>query len=273
MDQQLFNLLFKSTTPATAEVLAQIQALAEKHPYSSFIYIQLAKKSKQVLGDDAEQIIAKAAIRARSRAWLKTALETPATPLESMKIPDFFPISEVEAQTAKREAQEFVPRQITKTDKPEVLNEIAKVEPKPIGEPEHINVEHHNTAESKKGFVFRLVEQPLAKAKRSTAKNTAEPQTKTKKSVKAPAKKDDNKPSPANKEVKAPPAEPTLFEDMSAESTKLKRTPVTENMAYIYMKQKNYDKAIQIYKKLMLKFPEKRDYFAALIQGIEKNIN
>ena len=60
---------------------------------------------------------------------------------------------------------------------------------------------------------------------------------------------------------------------MSADSTKLKRAPVTENMAFIYMKQKNYSKAIQIYKKLMLKFPEKKDYFAALIQGLEKNIN
>jgi tetratricopeptide (TPR) repeat protein len=40
-------------------------------------------------------------------------------------------------------------------------------------------------------------------------------------------------------------------------------------MASIYMKQKNFAKAIELYRKLQLKIPEKHDYFATLIKNME----
>ncbi len=50
---------------------------------------------------------------------------------------------------------------------------------------------------------------------------------------------------------------------------------ITETLATIYFKQKKYEKAIEAYKKLSLKYPEKSVYFAARIEEIEKlkNIN
>ena len=47
---------------------------------------------------------------------------------------------------------------------------------------------------------------------------------------------------------------------------------VSETLANIYIEQMLYDKAIDTYEKLSLKFPEKRRYFADLIQSIEKKI-
>ncbi|WEK19079.1 MAG: hypothetical protein P0Y49_20085 [Candidatus Pedobacter colombiensis] len=47
---------------------------------------------------------------------------------------------------------------------------------------------------------------------------------------------------------------------------------VSETLAKIYIEQMLYDKAIETYEKLSLKFPEKRRYFADLIQSIEKKI-
>lgn len=47
---------------------------------------------------------------------------------------------------------------------------------------------------------------------------------------------------------------------------------VSETLANIYMDQGHFDKAIKIYQKLILKFPEKSTYFAALIEKAEKNL-
>jgi len=47
---------------------------------------------------------------------------------------------------------------------------------------------------------------------------------------------------------------------------------VSETLASIYIEQMLYDKAIETYEKLSLKFPEKSRYFADLIQSLEKKI-
>ncbi|RYE17786.1 MAG: hypothetical protein EOP42_31740 [Sphingobacteriaceae bacterium] len=48
---------------------------------------------------------------------------------------------------------------------------------------------------------------------------------------------------------------------------------VTETLAKVYLDQMLYHKALDTYKKLMLKFPEKSVYFAAQITETEKKIN
>lgn len=48
---------------------------------------------------------------------------------------------------------------------------------------------------------------------------------------------------------------------------------MTETLARVYLQQKNYKKAIQAYKILILKNPEKSGFFADQIRAIEKTIN
>jgi len=45
---------------------------------------------------------------------------------------------------------------------------------------------------------------------------------------------------------------------------------MTETLARIYLEQKNYDKAIQSYKILSLKYPEKSSFFANQIKLVEE---
>jgi hypothetical protein len=46
----------------------------------------------------------------------------------------------------------------------------------------------------------------------------------------------------------------------------------TETLAYIYIRQRRYEKALEIIKSLSLKYPEKNIYFAAQIRFLEKLI-
>jgi len=49
--------------------------------------------------------------------------------------------------------------------------------------------------------------------------------------------------------------------------------PVSETLAAIYVKQKLFNKGIEAYEKLILKYPEKKAYFASLIEEIKSEIN
>ena len=64
-------------------------------------------------------------------------------------------------------------------------------------------------------------------------------------------------------------------EDEEEEDVSLKQLDdsyFTETLARIYVKQKRYDKALQIIKNLSLKYPEKNIYFADQIRFLEKLI-
>jgi hypothetical protein len=57
-------------------------------------------------------------------------------------------------------------------------------------------------------------------------------------------------------------------EDLSVNSAKLEKGIVTESYAKILTMQGRKDKAIQVYEKLVLKFPEKKTYFVSKIKEL-----
>ncbi|MBS2210414.1 hypothetical protein KEM09_03330 [Carboxylicivirga mesophila] len=70
--------------------------------------------------------------------------------------------------------------------------------------------------------------------------------------------------------------EPTKSESISSVNKGLTDNAddlMSETLANIYIKQKHYDKAIGIYEKLRLKYPEKNVYFARRITDLEKLTN
>jgi hypothetical protein len=62
-------------------------------------------------------------------------------------------------------------------------------------------------------------------------------------------------------------------EDLAKPFLQTPEALMTETLAKVYLQQKNYKKAIQAYKILILKNPEKSGFFADQIRAIEKIIN
>jgi hypothetical protein len=73
-------------------------------------------------------------------------------------------------------------------------------------------------------------------------------------------------------QIHPPNAEQIDNENKAKKSAEDQNDLVSETLAGIYIEQMLYDKAIDTYEKLSLKFPEKSRYFADLIQSIEKKI-
>lgn len=74
--------------------------------------------------------------------------------------------------------------------------------------------------------------------------------------IRQPKHGPDNEKSPNNKHI---------IEKSDTESDDL----ITETLANIYLQQKNYEKALDAFQKLSLKYPEKSIYFASRIKEIE----
>lgn len=60
--------------------------------------------------------------------------------------------------------------------------------------------------------------------------------------------------------------------DLSAPSVKFRDDIISENLACIMIKQGKHEKAIDIYKKLIWKFPQKKAYFATQIEELKKKL-
>lgn len=74
-------------------------------------------------------------------------------------------------------------------------------------------------------------------------------------------------------QIKPPKPENLGIENKARQSAQDLNDLVSETLAEVYTGQMLFDKAIDTYKKLSLKFPEKSAYFAKLIDNMEKKLN
>src|SRR5690606_22385979 len=73
-------------------------------------------------------------------------------------------------------------------------------------------------------------------------------------------------------QIKPPPADKIDLENKARKSAEDQLKLVSETLANVYVEQGLYPKAIEIYKKLSLKYPEKSGYFAARIAELANKL-
>lgn len=73
-------------------------------------------------------------------------------------------------------------------------------------------------------------------------------------------------------QIQPPQADQLNTENKARKSSEEQFNLVTETLANIYANQTMYVKAIEVYKKLILKFPEKKSYFASRIKKLEEKL-
>jgi hypothetical protein len=74
-------------------------------------------------------------------------------------------------------------------------------------------------------------------------------------------------------QIKPPAANKIDTENKAKKSSEDANQVVSETLAKIYVEQMLYHKALDVYKKLSLKYPEKSTYFASQIKYLELKVN
>ena len=249
--------------------------LIADYPYAASLYVLRALSQKETRDDGFEEILHDAAARTLSRSRLHVLVDGP---LEIEH--EWLDISGETSSflEVEDEPSSILEEKPTEAESPEIA--IVEVEEEQNDSPEtalEIPEENSQSVELKNEFGFVIIR---LKAGKSKPKETSYTEAQPSDSVSAGKRKAarGNQDAIIEKFLSAPPLlQPRLDfgdkkgpgPDLSRKSGKLKEEVVTENMAMIYIRQKNYPKAIATLHKLSLKIPEKSTYFAALIKNLE----
>ncbi|RYM32925.1 hypothetical protein ERX46_12790 [Brumimicrobium glaciale] len=124
--------------------------------------------------------------------------------------------------------------------------------------------------EDKKSFTSWMISSISNEAKEKSIDKKVDLSPKVKESTEKTEEKE------KNKEIFTPEKRKSEFFSplkKARESLDESRLPVSETLAKVYGAQGNYPKAIEAYEKLLLKFPEKKSFFALQIETLKRKLN
>jgi len=251
--------------------------LISDYPYAASLYVLRALSQKETRGDGFEEILHDAAARTLSRSRLHILVDGP---LEIE--PEWLDITGETSSFVEVEDEPSIILDEEPTEADSLETSIVEVENEPTeAESPETSIEtpeeNNQSVELKNEFGFAIIRLKAGKSKPKEASSTEAQASDSASAGKRKAARG-NQDAIIEKFLSAPPLlQPRLDfgdkkgpgPDLSRKSGKLKEEVVTENMAMIYIRQKNYPKAIATLHKLTLKIPEKSTYFEALIKNLE----
>ncbi len=244
---QFLDLIQKADRLEKADIL-QLKKIQENFPYFQIPHVLAARYEFLKNGGEKNQLLGQAAITSPDRIWLRTLIEKPLAedfePMETKE--DFLP-----------ESPETAPNASTTAESLKNLGQQLK-EPK-AGETE-IQTEKPK-AKRRAAPKDDLIETIKRKEKKAILDLKKKEQMDL---IKAFSKKDIK--LATIKEIEAN----QNTENLAESSTKLNDNLLSESFARILLNQGKKAMAREIYEKLALKFPEKRAYFADLIEKLKE---
>lgn len=224
----------------------QLKKVQENFPYFQIAYVLGARFERTKQPDKKSSQLAWAALSSPDRIWLKKWLERP-----------------IEIQSGKDQVVDLLPEEpsehipITKrTESLKILGEKLKGT---SSEEIPLSTSANPTKPKRKKPADDLIETIKRKEKKEILDSKKQEQIDL---IKAFSKKEIKKAT--IKEIEAN----QNTENLAESSTKLNDNLISETFAKILIRQGKKDMAKEIYEKLSLKFPDKRAYFADLIEKL-----
>jgi hypothetical protein len=242
---QFLDLIQKADHLEKADLL-QLKKVQENFPYFQIPHVLAARYDYLQEGQPAVKTLGQAAITSPNRIWLKTLIERP-RPVDTAPIRELGDPHPTVSDVSERFQSEAVPVNM-------------------IGESDIILKEDVSDPIKPKPSRRRASSDDLIETIKRREKKTIR-DGKTKEQIdliKAFSKKDIK--LATIKEIEAN----QNTENLAESSTKLHDNLLSESFAKILASQGKNVKAKEIYEKLILKFPEKRAYFADLIEKLKE---
>lgn len=253
---QFQEILKKADTLEKSDIL-QLKKVQENFPYFQIPHVLIAKYEFQKKTNLAASSLGWAAITSPDRIWLKKLVEQEVSNSEKSPAEDLLP-----------EDQPEKPSQASRTQSLKVLGEQLKGNSVEQEETTEKAIEEKPEPPKPKRRTRRagagddLIETIKKREKKTIVDSKKKEQIDlikafSKKSIKLATIKEIE----ANQNT----------ENLAASSTQINDNLISESYAKLLLKQNKKDKAIEIYEKLGLKFPDKKAYFADLIQNLKNS--
>ncbi len=272
MKKERFNEMLHNYASAKDEI-GSLSKLARDYPYSQVLHLLLANASKKEHTADFKPRLKNAAFYSTDRSILKSLIETNKVPSEPKANPTTAPShatnSPYPLHTASLADTEALVNSVLKNL--EILQQTKKEAEAWLNDQTSKPKKKTTGKTVKKAAGSKSTTSKRAQTKTTTSKTKAKStgQTKTSKTKKGASALIEKfiKEEPSISKNKAPTADK---EDMARQSSTMREDIVSESLAKIYIKQGKIEKAIDIYKKLIWKLPQKKALFAAQIEKLKK---
>jgi hypothetical protein len=308
VNKERFNHLLGHLNDVTNEDIKSLNELRKKYPFFQTPYVIVAKALKDLNHPKTDAFVKKAAVYSPDRAHLKKIItgelifdneeEKPITDntaeiqeeLVAEALPTLehkeekiieLPIVEspIEAKRQAKAIDEFkeIPPLLVAEKKAEISSSIIEkqilptsstITPAKLAKSDQINELEKDLIEirERKQRLAKMLEQQYEKVE----EQKKAPKKERKSQVELIEKFIQNEPQFGKPKELGQDSE-YQQEDLATKKLKYQDEFATETLAALLFKQKKYERALDIYEKLSLKFPEKRTYFALQIQKIKES--
>lgn len=283
MDSPGFHRLVKNFTNLTQDEYAEVSKLSKQFPYSQILHLIESRAAKDLRYKEQTELLHQSAVYSTDRGLVKWIMTTPRQERVEAPLIDKAPATPKatpEVQTLPEEPSKEEQDQPVLSPAAEVVTLTGDaLRNDLLQELKKLQKLKHDFEASVEAFQKSTLLGAETKPKPNDSNEVAAiplleeiKSTRKKLKVESPRQKEQNEIIDhfIKTQPKIPMADPgESSTDLSEESGALSDTVVSETLVNILLKQGKKEKAIEVLRKLIWKFPQKKAYFAAQIEDLK----